>query len=110
MGDAHAFERQRRDPEFERSRCGERRGKGYEPSRVRRPLQREQRPPLQRQIEQEAPHDRIDAKERHPADVQVPVGRRGEAPQRYDDEHEQDREGDLDAPVATAKRAARKEQ
>ncbi len=85
LGEAHAFERERRDTEFEGGGGGENRDERHKPPRIRRGLQRQQRPTFERQVEQETPDDRVDAKERHPADVQVPIGRRGESPQRHDD-------------------------
>ncbi len=110
LSDPHAFERKRRHPEFEGGGGGESRGERGERPAARPGVQPEQWPPLQRQVEQEAPHDQIDAKKRDPAYAQIPIGRRGEGPQGHDDEDEQDREGDVDAPVAAAERAARKEQ
>ncbi len=110
LREAAAADREHRDRELDRRRDDEQRAERGEPPPALGRLQRQQRPPLEREIEQIAPDDRVDAEERHAPDVEVPVLRRGERPQRGDDEDEENGEDDVHPPVPAADRPSDQEQ
>ena len=64
-------------------------------------VERQQRKALERQIKQEAPNDRVDAEQRDPPDVQVPIVRLKREPERRHDDDDQNRERRLEPPVAS---------
>ena len=72
--------------------------------------ERKRRAPLEREIEQEAPDDRVDAEQRHPPDIQVPVVGREGKPQRRDGKNDEDRERRLKPPVASPEQPCDHEQ
>ena len=102
LGDGTAFERKFGDLEFERGGRDQSHPERGQEAAAFDASQPQRRHPLERQIEQKPPHDRVDAEERDPPYIQIPVGRRRERPQSHDDQNKQDREGDLDLAVAAS--------
>ena len=73
-------------------------------------VQSDRRTALEREIEQKAPDDRVDAKQRDPPDIQVPVMRRNREPQRRNNQNDQDCEHRLEPAVASSEQPCDKKQ
>ncbi len=110
-GDRASADGARRDQELERRRQKrEKPQSGQTSHRARQSFDRRSAALLERQIEQIAPDDRIDPEDRHPSNVEVPVVRRGDDPERRHREDDQDCEGHLHPSVAAAERPPDKEE
>ena len=89
------------DAELDRNRERKQREQRAEALSAPGVVERAAREALERQIKQEAPNDRVDAEQRDPPDVQVPIVRRKREPERRYDDNDQNRERRREPPVAS---------
>ena len=91
--------------------CDAKQREQYAQTRLSRGVvQSDRRTALEREIEQKTPDDRVDAKQRDPPDIQVPVMRRNREPQCRNNQNDQDCEHRLESPVASSEQPCDKKQ